>query len=155
MRMAFLCPVCNTQTQTELTGREPQLQCAHCEWSRPMSPDDFDDAVPRRCLTCGCDDLWRQRDFPQTLGLVIVGTQVVLSTIAWAWMEPLWTYGILLFFLLIDYALYALMPDVLVCYRCHARYRFTKLPESVPAFNLETAERYRQEAIRLEASQKQ
>lgn len=154
MHLAFLCPVCEKQTQTEFTGQENCLKCAHCEWSRPVSPDFFDDGIPNRCLACGCDDLWKQRDFPQKLGLAIVGTQILLSTLAWAWMYPLLCYGILLAFLLLDYVLYSLMPDVLVCYRCRARYRFAKLPESVPAFDLETAERYRQEAMRLEASSK-
>ncbi len=152
MRLAFLCPICEQQTQAEFAGDEDRLKCGHCDWQRPVDRADFDGDVPKRCLACGCDDLWRQRDFPQRLGLMIVGIQILLSTLAWAWMYPLLTYGILLAFLLLDYVLYTLMPDVLVCYRCRARYRFAKLPENVPAFNLETAERYRQEELRLKAA---
>jgi len=46
--------------------------------------------------------------------------------------------------------LYLFMPDVLVCYRCGARYGGSAKLEEVEYFNLETSERYRQEKIRLE-----
>ena len=51
-------------------------------------------------------------------------------------------------------ALYVFMPDVLVCYRCSAHYRRSKDLSATPYFNLETAERYRQERIRLEREEK-
>ena len=44
------------------------------------------------------------------------------------------------------------MRDVLVCYRCQARHRHTPLDGRHERFNLETHERYRQEALRLEAA---
>ena len=48
-----------------------------------------------------------------------------------------------------DLLLFVLLKEVLVCYRCGARYREAATATEVPAFNLETAERYRQEAARL------
>lgn len=106
----------------------------------------------RRCLVCGCDDLWRQKDFPQKLGLTIVALGAILSTIAIANYMPGTAIGVLLAFALADLLLYTFMKDVLVCYRCAARFRHTDPGEEFPRFNLETAERYRQEAARLEAS---
>lgn len=79
----------------------------------------------------------------------MVGIGAVLSTIAWAYYLPEWSIGILLFFALIDLLLYLFMPDVLVCYRCGARYGASAGKDQVAYFNLETAERYRQEKIRL------
>ena len=80
--------------------------------------------------------------------MVTVGA--VLSTLAWNWYRPLWAIGILMGFALVDLVLFALMPDVLVCYRCGARHRHPQPDESIPRFDLEVAERYRQESARLE-----
>jgi hypothetical protein len=41
-------------------------------------------------------------------------------------------------------ALFLLMRDMLVCYRCGARHRRTPIDQQHPKFDLETAERYRQ-----------
>ena len=98
---------------------------------------------------CGCDDLWRQKDFPPALGLTLVGLGALLSTLAWLWYYPVAAIGILMAFALVDLVLFALMPDVLVCYRCGARYRHTAIREDHPRFSLELAERYRQEERRL------
>jgi hypothetical protein len=114
-------------------------------------PDDVrENAAPQRCLVCGCDDLWRQKDFPQRVGLAMVALGAVLSTIAWAYHLPATALGILLGFALVDLLLFTFMKDVLVCYRCHARYRDVPFRDDHPRFNLETAERYRQEAARLD-----
>ena len=152
MRMAFLCPVCERQTQTEVDDSTEVLRCDHCQWSRPIAAGDVTDDIPRKCLCCGCDVLWKQRDFPPKLGLAIVASAAILSSIAWAYMLPVVAIGILMGFGILDFVLYAIMPDVQVCYRCNARFRHPSLPDELPTFNLETAERYRQESLRLEAA---
>ena len=81
----------------------------------------------------------------------MVACGAIGSTIAWAYMMPMTALGILMGFALVDLLLYALMPDVLVCYRCASRHRQTGDPEQHPKFNLEVMERYRQEAIRQKA----
>jgi len=91
---------------------------------------------------CGCDDLWRQKDFPPALGLFFAGTAIVLSSIAWAYYNPNWAIGILMVFALVDMVLYTFMGDMLVCYRCRARHRRTAMQDEHPAFNLEVSERY-------------
>jgi len=103
-------------------------------------------------LACGCPDLWRQKDFPQRLGLLIVGLGALLSTIAWAYMLPVVAICILMAFALVDFLLYTLMKDVLVCYRCQACLGDSAVDEDHPRFTLEVAERYRQEEIRLKNS---
>ncbi|WP_166831965.1 hypothetical protein [Thalassoroseus pseudoceratinae] len=140
------------------------MACENCDWSRTFAEEDVetspsdsnsDELMPNRCLVCGCEDLWRQKDFPAQLGLLMVGLGAILSTIAWSQYRPLWAIGILMVFALIDLVLYAVMPDVLVCYRCEARHRHGNFGEEHPKFDLEVAERYRQQAIRMEeASQK-
>lgn len=105
--------------------------------------------APEECLVCGCEDLWRQKDFDQRLGVAIVGLGIVLSTIAMAYMMPGVALGILMFFGLADWVLYAILPDRLVCYRCHAQYHRIPNPSETQIFDLEVNERYRQEAIRM------
>jgi len=108
---------------------------------------------PANCLVCGNADLWRQKDFPQLLGLVLVAAGAVLSSIAWYFHWPKTALGLLMAFALADMVVFVVMPDVLVCYRCKARHHHLQSSSAEhPGFSHETAERYRQEELRrLEA----
>ena len=67
------------------------------------------------CALCGCEHLYRQRDFNRGLGclLVVIGAVFV----------P-WTYGLSLVGLsLVDLWLYRRLSDSVVCYRCDTVYR--------------------------------
>jgi hypothetical protein len=152
MQVLFHCPSCEQVRRAKIAASESALTCEGCHWSRPYRENDLSPGGPHKCLVCGCHDLWRQKDFPQRLGVAMVALGAVLSTIAWAWYMPLTALGVLLAFALVDLLLFTFMKDVLVCYRCHARYRDAILEEDHPRFNLETAERYRQEAARLDAA---
>ncbi len=147
MNVSFVCPNCRqaVQARIELAA---EIECPRCSWSRPLERGESQAVAPNVCLICGCHDLWRQKDFPQRLGLALVALGAGLSTWAWALYMPLVAMGVLLAFAFADMLLYTFMPDVLVCYRCSARHRETGASEHA-GFNLETAERYRQEAARL------
>lgn len=149
MRIVFLCPVCEAPNRQQPTQASRTLHCDCCTWRREIPADDFSGERPLKCLCCGNPDLWRQKDFPQALGLLMAATGAILSIIAWAWYEPLLALGILLVFAAIDMALFVLMPDVLVCYRCRARHRTPDMDDAHPRFDLELNERYRQEGLRL------
>lgn len=144
MQIIFQCPVCQRRTLAQPQPDDAPVRCTHCHWSRDEGAGDFQGAYCRRCRICGCEDLWRQKDFPPALGLAFVAAGGILSTIAWAYHEPAWALGILMAFALIDMLLYAFMSDMLVCYRCRARHRRTELDENHAAFNLEVNERYLQ-----------
>lgn len=152
MQVIFPCPVCQAVTRTSIENSGDSLSCEHCEWTRPVSENCLREDRPTRCLACGCDDLWEQKDFPQRLGLLLVGLGTLLSTIAIFYYRPILAIGILMVFALGDMLLFALMRDVLVCYRCGTRHRHIESNAEHPRFNLELAERYRQEALRLEQS---
>ena len=149
MFLTFQCPRCQQPDHQEITGSSATVDCPDCEWTRPITEADFQNDRPNHCLTCGCEDIWRQKDFPQRLGVAFVALGAILSTVAWAFYRPLWAIGILGGFALLDLVLYTLMRDVLVCYRCGSRHQRANMDEDHPRFDLETAERYRQEAIRL------
>ena len=149
MLISYDCPKCLKTSRGEFAAVGESIHCPHCEWSRPIRSDDLNEGAPTHCLICGCQDLWRQKDFDQRLGVFIVGTGILLSTIAVAYMRPGLAMMILMAFGLADWILYAVLPDRLVCYRCHAQYHRIPDPTKTAAFDLELNERYRQEAIRL------
>jgi hypothetical protein len=85
------------------------------------------------------------------MGLVMVGAAILFSTIAYALWQPVLALGILMGFALIDALLYLFMRDVSVCYRCGARHSGFEPAGSHATFDLEVAERYRQERLRRQA----
>lgn len=153
MKILYSCPSCSRTMRHDLGASPASVACA-CGWSRQVGEGAIREGQPQQCLVCGCEDLWRQKDFPQKLGVLMVALGALLSTIAIAFYYPATALGILLAFAFADLLLYVLMPDVLVCYRCQARHGQSRHGQArpgdeVPRFNLETAERYRQEAARL------
>lgn len=88
-----------------------------------------------RCPACGGQQLYVQRDFNQKAGLAIVVLGAVLAPFT-----PY--YSSLVAAALVDAALYALLPEITVCYRCHAHFRgFLRNPQH-QAFDLHLAEQY-------------
>ena len=154
MQIAFDCPKCLKTDRGEVNQEHPRVVCTHCGWSRPTASSELKGESPANCLVCGCTDLWRQKDFDQRLGVVIVGLGILLSTIAVAYMMPGVAMMILMAFGLADWVLYAILPDRLVCYRCHAQYRGIPNLADAAAFDLEVNERYRQETIRMKQAEK-
>jgi hypothetical protein len=155
MQLIYSCPSCQKTSAAELSVTGDEFSCMHCDWKRRVAADAFVSGIPVKCSVCSCEDLWRQKDFPQGLGLLIVAAGIILSTIAWYQLEPAWAIGILMVFAALDMLLYRIMKDMLVCYRCRARHRRTELGEQYPGFNLEVAERYRQQALRMEQAGRQ
>jgi hypothetical protein len=147
------CPRCLKSNGVEIGSGATAIACRHCGWTKPIADGDVVADTPRTCLVCGCGDLWRQKDFPPQLGLVIVGLGIVSSTVAVAMMRPVIGLGILMAFALADMVLFSVMRDALVCYRCHARFRHVGATDQHLKFDLELNERYRQEQARLQAAQ--
>jgi hypothetical protein len=152
MQVLYQCPSCQQTRRAAIASDMESLTCDGCHWTRAVPAGSVDAAGPHVCVVCGCGDLWRQKDFPQKLGLAMVILGAVLSTIAFSLYLPLTALGVLLGFAMVDLLLFTFMKDVLVCYACHARFRDADLRDDHPRFNLETAERYRQEAARLNQS---
>jgi hypothetical protein len=144
----FQCPGCQKRRITSPEPASGAVCCDECQWKRDEGAGDFTNENLTRCRICGCEDLWRQKDFPPALGLALVATAAILSCTAWAFYQPLLALGILMAAALIDMILYSFMGDMLVCYRCGARHRRTAMDEQHARFDLETAERYRQQDLR-------
>ncbi len=108
------------------------------------------DATLPVCGVCGSPELYKKKDFPHWLGMAILIGALVLATVTYYWYEKWWSWFFLIGSALIDGAMYLMVGDVVVCYRCHAHYRgFTATAAHQP-FEITIGERYRQERIRLD-----
>ena len=62
MQINFDCPKCLTIARDEVSAQTQQVKCSNCQWTRPIAAEDRTGETPTRCLVCGCNDLWRQKD---------------------------------------------------------------------------------------------
>jgi hypothetical protein len=151
--LTFCCPRCQRTSRLDVAAGDT-VHCGGCGWERATSAANFSRDKPVSCLACGCDDLWRQKNFSPRIGLLMVGSAILLSTIAYAFWQPVLAIGVLMGFALIDALLYLFMQDISVCYRCAARHGGFELDNAQHTFDLEVAERYRQERLRRQALSK-
>lgn len=152
MNITFLCPECGKGTRQDLSPATDVLNCSQCGQQIAVPADAVRGQTVKQCLVCPSRDLYVRKDIPQRLGVGIVVLGILASSIAWAYYQPLWTFGILFATALIDLVLFFLVGNSLMCYRCQAQYRGVDEMEAHGAFNLETHERYRQMAARLSQS---
>lgn len=153
MHVIFACPDCEQPCRIELTGAADQeLRCTGCGRHWPVPEGAVVGDKIRRCVVCPSDELFVRKDFSQRLGVAIVVTGFVLSSITWYYHQIVATYAILFATALIDVVLYVLVGNVLQCYRCQAQYRGLADLEGHGAFSLETHERHRQQEARMAES---
>jgi hypothetical protein len=99
---------------------------------------------------CGNHELYKKKDFPHWLGMTILVTALIFSTLTYYWYEKWWSWSFLIGSAFIDGVMYLMVGDVIVCYRCESHYRgFTSTAAHLP-FEITIGERYRQEKIRKE-----
>ena len=126
-----------------MSGLEGSGRCRSCaaEARLDVPVQMMGSRVVERCPACGSQLLYVQRDFNQRVGLGIVVVGAVLAPFT-----PF--YSSLIVAALVDAGLYALLPEITVCYRCHAHFRgFARNPRH-QAFDLHLAEQYDVEAPR-------
>jgi hypothetical protein len=132
--IAFPCPACGGEAVCGLDG---QGQCRSCAATPALTVPAATRAsrVVERCPACDSALLYVQRDFNQKVGLGIVVLGAVLAPFT-----PF--YSSLMVAALVDAGLYALLPEITVCYRCQAHFRgFARNPRH-QAFDLHIAEQY-------------
>ena len=148
MNVTFSCPHCQTGVRSDLSPSDGALICPQCQQTVTVSREAFDGEL-RRCLVCPSTDLFIRKDFPQRLGVGLVALGILASCVTWALTWPIATFAVLFATALVDVLLYLVVPDALMCYRCGAQYRVVPKMAGHGAFNLETHERYRQQAARM------
>lgn len=104
----------------------------------------------KTCLVCGNAELYRKKDFPHWLGMLLLAAACVAFLITnYLYLQWL-AWGILLGSAFIDGLLYLAVRDVVVCYRCGAQHRGARSSTQHGPFELSVGERFRQEQLRRE-----
>lgn len=135
VKVEFGCPSCKRAVEIEAGTKAPCPRCG-AEVSLPPPPPKID-----ACLACGCPELYRHRDFNQKLGLLLVA----LGALLWLVLGSFWPMVVAA---ALDLLLYFTLPDVAICYRCHAHHRGAEGIRGLPRFDLERHEHYRFENAR-------
>ncbi len=132
--IAFRCPACGGEAEAGLDGAG---RCLACRADAPLAiPESLRATrVVERCPACDGTQLYVQRDFNQKAGLAIVVLGALLAPFT-----PF--YSSLFVAAIVDAALYALLPEITVCYRCHAHFRRFERNPAHHGFDLHLAEQY-------------
>ena len=131
MSVHFLCTHCDARLARE--AGEAALPCEFCGAANDVVAPRAD-AVIERCAACGHDQLYFQKDFNRKTGIALV----VLGSI----FVP-WTYGLsLLGVTILDYVVWRLVKDVIVCYECQAVHRGYAVDTAIKPFDLVVHDRH-------------
>ncbi len=127
----FLCPRCERRL-----GREAGESLRPCEFCN--TPNEVvaprEGAIIDRCAACSHDQLYFQKDFNRTTGIALVAIGAVFVP---------WTYGLsLLGVTVLDYVVWRLVKDVIVCYRCQAVHRGYPPNPALKLFDLVVHDRH-------------
>ncbi len=135
--------------RVEFDDSTAELVCRDCGHAVVVPDEAVSGGEVVRCLVCPSKELYVRKDFPQKLGLAIVVIGFAASCVPWYFHNWYGTFAILFATALIDVVLYMIMGNMLQCYRCQAQYRGVAALDERKPFNLETHEKYRQQAARL------
>lgn len=109
------------------------MKCDQCGSQHTITAPPADSSV-EACAACGEPELYVQKDFNRTTGLILVGIGAVFVP---------WTWGLsLLGVTIVDFALYYLLGEVTVCYACRAVHRGYPLNPAHKPFDLATHDRH-------------
>jgi len=156
MNVTFSCSHCQRATREQCAPDQQHVTCRHCDQDQPIRrsalvhDDEQSQSCLSGCLVCHSDELFIRKDFSQRLGLLIIISGFVASSIAWYFYLTNLSYGILLATALVDVLLYQLVGNLLQCYRCHSEYRGISMITGQEGFDLVIHERYRQQEARLQ-----
>lgn len=152
MELTYECPACGSVCRARAVETSSTVACPVCAKSRDSSADAFEPNGLVACPLCATGELYVQKDFPQGLGLALVIFGFVVSTYFWYHDRPVPALAVLLVSALADMALYYIVPNVTICYRCLSQIRGkgSNPGGRFASFDLAIGERYRQERLRVE-----
>jgi hypothetical protein len=132
--VAFVCEGCDRPLRIPVAGPRDGVECPACGRLHALRVDAVRvrDGVLIRCLVCGLDRLYTQKDFNRRLGIGIFVVAALLSV-------PTWGLSLLVATLL-DAGLYLFLGEVVICYRCAVQYRGFQPNPAHQSFDLHVAE---------------
>jgi hypothetical protein len=148
VNIRFRCPVCECPGRADAAG-PGEWHCPRCDRLLRLALPEGE-ARLTACACCGNAELYRKKDFPHELGMAILVTACLASTVTYWLYDKVLTWAILLGSAAFDGLLYLWVGDVIVCYRCGALHRGVANGPDHQPFELTIHERYRQERLRRE-----
>jgi DNA-directed RNA polymerase subunit RPC12/RpoP len=108
----YLCLHCEKRL-ARFAG-EGAAVCDHCSMATLVTAPP-DGSIIDRCAACGHEQLYFQKDFNRATGVALVAIGAVFVP---------WTWGLsLLGVTILDYIVWRVVKDVIVCYQCQAVHR--------------------------------
>jgi len=124
----FLCKTCGVRVAREFG--EAVRPCERCGTANDVVAPETVEC----CAACGHGELYFQKDFNRATGITLVVIGAILAP---------FTYFIsLLLVTILDWTIWRLVKNVVVCYRCQAVHRGYDVPPSVKPFDLATHDRH-------------
>jgi hypothetical protein len=127
----YLCTECERRLARE--AGEPPRPCDECSAPTPVIAPPSD-ALISTCAACGHAELYVQKDFNRTTGIALVAVGAVFVP---------WTWGLsLLGVTILDYIVWRIVKNVIVCYQCQAVHRGYPENPAIQPFDLATHDRH-------------
>ena len=79
MQLDFTCPDCQQSSRISSSLDEHRIECPECGFVKPIPESAWENTRLAECLACGEPDLWRQKDFPQKIGIGLVALGITLD----------------------------------------------------------------------------
>jgi len=146
VNVRFACPECGTEHEIQ-APTDPVWRC-ECGHEQHLILPGADDTRLISCVTCGNGQVYRRKNFPQWLGMLLLAGACTAFFILQGLYLPTAAWIILLGSAAFDLVLYLIVGDVIVCYRCQARHYGLPRQKAYDPFELATAEKFRQEKLR-------
>jgi hypothetical protein len=115
-----------------VSGEAPR-PCDFCSKPTEVTAPPSETLIDR-CAACGHEELYFQKDFNRRTGIALV--------VAGSIFVP-WTYGLsLLAVTILDYIVWRIVKDVIVCYECQAVHRGYPPNPAIEPFSLVIHDRH-------------
>ena len=142
MRARYYCPACLERGEHAET-ESGNFACGRCgrSYAAHFGAGEANRAI-ERCAFCGGRAFFRQKDFDQRLGcLILVASLAAALWVGWrfGW---IWFTPVLLATAALDWVLAGRIRDVTICYRCDAEYRDVTFNPAHRGYDPHIAERY-------------
>jgi hypothetical protein len=133
-QIAFVCEACDRAVYGYVETPAAGIECAGCRRRHVLqgAAGSVEAGRVTRCLRCGADRLYTQKDFNRNVGLGVFVVAAILSI-------PTWGVSLLVATLL-DLGLYYALGSVTICYSCGAQHRGFELNPAHGPFDLHVAE---------------
>jgi len=143
LEITLTCLECGSGVHIHPSVDAKQAQCDVCQTMNPVNfSEDHERGVVKQCPKCERKDFFKQKDFNRKIGvgLFVLGAISVPVFLIMGVGFP-WIYSVFFFMVILDIALYFLLPLVVVCYKCDTIFRGAANIEEIHGFNHEMHDR--------------